>query len=375
MQVQTRVGQIKIIIVMGSFRKPHPKKHSLHDLQEIASVLAESMLREREKWLAACIQLMNSLDFGQEKITNKDSHGTSDQIIKSFQIVHALSFANMQNYTKSNIREFTRLLCALVCSEDWDKCEPFVQRYTELKQEYRDDKLHEHFLKFSEDLSLATAGSSIGILLAPAVDATVVDFYYRTIFLVAVAFDDKEMCTKLRKSIEKLCNEDQQTLPEASINEKTIKSIEEKAAELPDTCRVLIGIVEPSLRRDHSDFFAIPNAMYFTLYATIACVWTACVRLHFDVSKQRRTPIEKKVQENLAKLHPEAIREYENIHRFVSERLLLERDRKKRGSLMFKLASSWVVYRMLGCEPSGKYAKLVECLESVFMNDTSGYWK
>lgn len=363
---------------MGSFRNLFKKKHSLHDLQEIASALSESMLTEREKWFATCIQLMNSLDFGQEKITNKDLGGISDQIIKSFQIVHALSFANMQNYTKSNIVEFTHLLCTLVCSEDLEKCEPFVQRYTELKQEYRGDKFHEQFLKFSEDLSLAIAGSSIGMLLAPAVDATVVDFYYRTIFLVAVAFDDKETCTRLRKSIEKLHNKDQKTLPEATTNEivsETIKSIEEKAAELPDACRVLIGIVEPSLRRDHSDFFAKPNALYFTLYATIACVWTACVRLHFDASKQKRTPLEKEVKENLAKLHPEAIMEYENIHQFVSERLLLESDRKKRGPLMFKLASSWVAYRILRCEPSDKDAKLVESLASVFMNETSGYWK
>lgn len=166
------------------------------------------MLRERKKWFATCIQLMNSLDFGQEKITNSDLSGTSDQIIKSFQIVHSLSFANMQNYTKSDIGEFTRLLCALVCSEDLGKCEPFIQRYTELKQEYRGGKFHEQFLKFSEDLSLAIAGSSIGMLLAPAVDATVVDFYYRTLFLVATAFDDKETSTRFRKIIENLHSKD-----------------------------------------------------------------------------------------------------------------------------------------------------------------------
>jgi len=284
----------------------------------------------------------------------------------------------MQNYAKSNIGEFTRLLCALVCSKDWNECEPFVQRYTELKQEYRGDKYFEQFLKFSEDLSLAMAGSSIGMLLAPAVDATVVDFYYRNLFLVAVAFDDKETCTSLGKSIEKIHSKDKQTSPETTTDEivsETIKSIEEKAVELPDACRVLVGIVEPSLRRDHSDFFALPNASYFTLYATIAYVWTACVRLHFNVTKQKRTPLEKKVQENLAKLHPEAIREYENVHRFVSERLLLENDRKKRGPLMFNLASLWVAYRILGHEPSDKDAKLVESLSSLFMNETSGYWK
>lgn len=365
-------------MIVPFFRNLLAKKRSLHDLQEIASALAESLLAERQKWFATCIRLINSLDFGQEKITNADLSGTADQIIKSFQIVHALAFANMQNYTGSHIGGFTRLLCSLVCGEDWDKCKPFVQRYTELKKEYQGEKFYEQFLKFSNDLSLAVAGSSIGMLLAPAVYATVVLFYYRNLFLVAAAFDDKETSTRLRKSIEKLRSKDKQTLPEATGDEivsETIKSLEEKAAELPGACRVLIGIVEPSLRRDHSDFFAMPNALYFTLYGTIACVWAACLRLHFDVSEQRRTSLEEEVQENLAKLHPEAIKEYENVHRFVSERLLLESDRKKRGPLMFRLADSWVAYKILGHEPTGKDAKLVESLASVFVNETSGYWK
>jgi hypothetical protein len=62
-------------MVMGFFRNLLEKKRSLNDLQEIASALAESMLTERQKWFATCIRLMNSLDFGREKITNADLGG------------------------------------------------------------------------------------------------------------------------------------------------------------------------------------------------------------------------------------------------------------------------------------------------------------
>lgn len=148
-----------------------------------------------------------------------------------------------------------------------------------------------------------------------------------------------------------------------------------KADDLLDGARVLVGILEGRLRRDHADFFKRPNAGMFTFYATVACVWCACVRLHFDIDKEIRTSTEMRVQESLEKWHSDAINKYREVHEFVSESLLEEQDRKKRGDLLFVLAAYWVLGMIADVDEIPSCANLAGSLASLFKSETAGYWK
>lgn len=207
-----------------------------NDLLNISSMLASSMRLLREKWFDACIKSINLFDFSKFKLINSSDSAKNmikdianmklfeapDKIIKSFQVVHILSFANMQNYAKSNIGEFTRLLCTIVYGEELDSCKPLIQRYTELKEKHHGENFYEQFLKFSEDLSLIIAGISINMVLdcekfaqaetgrigvawflQQAVDMVVLDFYYRNLFIVAEVFGDEETARQLLITINK----------------------------------------------------------------------------------------------------------------------------------------------------------------------------
>jgi hypothetical protein len=183
-------------------------EQALPDLPSIASFLGAELKSEREKWFSACRELMKaferSFDTRKTHVKTTRLDGEASHIIKSFQIVHVLSFINMQGYADERIGQFTRLLCSYVCDADWNQCQPYVQRYTELKQQFRGDRFHGQFLKFSEDLALTITRGPMGMLLAPAIDATVVNFYWRNLLLAACAFGDKETANKLLESIRRL---------------------------------------------------------------------------------------------------------------------------------------------------------------------------
>jgi hypothetical protein len=108
----------------------------------------------------------------------------------------------MKQYTE-DIGEVTRLLCEKVCGTQYESCAPYIERYTDLKKELRGEKFNEQFLKFSEDISLSIVGVPGGMLLAPAIDATVMDFYTRNLVLAAHAFEDNETANKLVSGIKK----------------------------------------------------------------------------------------------------------------------------------------------------------------------------
>jgi hypothetical protein len=180
----------------------------IDDLSSIATALAHDLEVERVKWFDACIELMKtadqSLDPEHQHVKADQIDGNPNYIIKSFQVVHVLSFIHMQQYVGDRIGDLTRQLCTCVFETDWEESQPHVQRYTEFKERFRGDQFHEQFLKFAEDFSLAITGGPMGMLLAPAIDATVVDFYYRNLLLAAKAFDDRETGESLLQSIRKL---------------------------------------------------------------------------------------------------------------------------------------------------------------------------
>lgn len=180
----------------------------IDSLESIASDLANDLETERTKWFAACIELMrvadHSLGTDQPHIKVKQINGEPDQIIKSFQFVHVLSFINMQKYVGDKIGDLTRNLCNYMFGVELDQSQRHIKRYSDLKERYRGDQFREQFLIFTEDLALAITQAPIGMLLVPAIDSTVVSFYYRSLLLAAIAFDDVETGESLLKSIRQL---------------------------------------------------------------------------------------------------------------------------------------------------------------------------
>jgi len=175
----------------------------MRNISEIASELAYRTETQRKKWFDACLQLITHMNKGRSKIENPTLNGTTEYIIKSFQLVHILSFIHMQRYSE-DIGEFTRILCDQVCSSYYEYCAPYIDRYTKLKQEHRGEKFEEQFLIFAADIALSIVGSPAGMMLAPAVDATVFDFYTRNLILAAHAFENNETANKLLTGIKKL---------------------------------------------------------------------------------------------------------------------------------------------------------------------------
>ena len=171
-------------------------EQSLHDFLSVASFLSGKLKSEREKLFSACKESMHilerSLGMKETHVKTAQLDGEISNIIKSFQIVHVLSFINMQGYAGKRIGEFTQLLCSCVCETDLNQCQPYIKQYTQLKMLFRGDQFHEQFLRFSEDLACSIAGGPGGMLLSLAVNAMVVDFYQANLLLAVCAFGDME---------------------------------------------------------------------------------------------------------------------------------------------------------------------------------------
>lgn len=192
---------------MNFIKRIFGKGEEVKNLHKIASELAKRTETQRAKWFDACIEGMRIMSekMKVEKFKNTSLQGNTDLIIKSFQLVHILSFINMRGYLNSeDMDAFTKILCNYVCGDEIDKCTPYINRYSEIKKEKRGEQFMEQFLLFSEDIALSITGSSIGMLLAPGIDATVFDFYTRNLSLTAHEFGDNEIAEQLFQSIEQM---------------------------------------------------------------------------------------------------------------------------------------------------------------------------
>jgi hypothetical protein len=371
---------------MGFFRNRLDKKRRLHELEKRSVELAHHMKTEREMWFTLCIELSNSciestssFNLGQDKISVSYLDGDPSNIIKSFQIVHVLSFINMRQYVSSKCDEFFTMLTSHVFGDDLYKCTYFIKRYMVLEGEDQTESFNKSFLRFSDDLSRSLSTNPYTIpLISHAITTTMPKFHYSTYLLVAKVFGDEAICARLQHILDNINSDKMQPVNGSTTNHSASEpasALEEKAAQVPDVCRMMIGLDEHRFRRDYPGFFEFPDAKYFTIYSTVACALTACIRLHFDVIEEQRTSIEMIVQNNLAELYPEALEDFQDAYRFVSERIMLESDRKMRGQLLFQLAASWVLQRILGHEPGEKDLDLVDNLAALFIEETSRCWK
>lgn len=173
-----------------------------------STLLANRMKEERDPWFRLCCRLLQDaqehLNTGKSIDLDMKLEGGAERIVKAFQFVHILGFISDRQYVDDDdFFELTRLLIARTFLRDWENCKAHVGRYSSLKKKYTGDRFPEQFLKFSEDLASEIIGPSGGMISAPAIDATMVVFYWRNLLVAAEAFGDEESKDSLLRDIER----------------------------------------------------------------------------------------------------------------------------------------------------------------------------
>ena len=104
-------------------------KNQTKNLERIASQLVKRMEIARTKWFDACIEgirMMAKVSKWSQEVDSALKRNT-DSMIKSFQLVHALSFINMKGYlSSSEMGPFNNILCDYICGAELDKCLPSI---------------------------------------------------------------------------------------------------------------------------------------------------------------------------------------------------------------------------------------------------------
>ena len=188
---------------MSLFKKIFGQKRRPRDLPKLAAGIAEHARIERIKWFDFCTALVRKNRIGEDQIKSLSLSGEREFIIKSFQLVHILSFIQAHKYLESEIRDFSGLLRERVCGKDRDSCRPHIDRYAQLKEEKFGKQFHEQFRAFADDLAVSIAVPSAAATLALAIDAMISEFYIKNLRLAAIAFNDKRTADDLLRRIQK----------------------------------------------------------------------------------------------------------------------------------------------------------------------------
>jgi hypothetical protein len=161
--------------------------------------------------------------------------------------------------------------------------------------------------------------------------------------------------------------------------ETFIKSVLlDKARELADSCRILVGIIEPRILKKYPELAVGQESHWFTMYGTVACVACACIRIGGDVPKEYRTDVEIEARQGLEEWYDESIKSFEEAIEYIKEHILDEQDRKKRYFHIFQLSALWFVGKLMSIESisiDDKFANTIASdIADIFRNETAGYW-
>ncbi len=153
----------------------------------------------------------------------------------------------------------------------------------------------------------------------------------------------------------------------------------DKARELADSCRILVGIIEPRILKKYPELAVGQESQWFTMYGTVACVACACIRIGGDVPKEYRTEVELKARQGLEEWYEESLGFFEEAVEYIKEHILDVQDRKKRYYHIFQLASLWFVGKLMTIESisiEDKFANTIASeIAEIFRNETAGYWR
>jgi len=114
----------------------------------------------------------------------------------------------MQGYVGTHINDLSRLLTAKIFVGDRTECEPYVERYTRIKQQLTGDRFREQFLHVSEDLTHSLIiRPADGIAATVIIDLMLGVIYPRILIVSAEAFGDTETSAPLREDLRRQAEE------------------------------------------------------------------------------------------------------------------------------------------------------------------------
>jgi hypothetical protein len=116
----------------------------------------------------------------------------------------------------------------------------------------------------------------------------------------------------------------------------------EKASDAPIMFRILMDTLKRSLERNYLGLSQCPGWNDFVMVATVGGCTSLAIRLHFDVDKTQRSPLERQMRKLLQQGFPDSESAYIKCYRFVTESLA-EIPRPERGKYLFLLIAMWVV--------------------------------
>jgi len=150
-------------------------------------------------------------------------------------------------------------------------------------------------------------------------------------------------------------------------------SLHEKAKEAPSSFRILMEALQGRLEREFIQLKKVTGWQHFVEVSTVAGCVSLALRLHFDVSEEKRTNTELKMREYLSNLFPHSEQLYERCHGFVTDSLL-DIPRPERPKHIFVLIAMWVIEGLSDGKELENQNYIVAQLAYLYQNETIGYW-
>lgn len=149
----------------------------------------------------------------------------------------------------------------------------------------------------------------------------------------------------------------------------------QKADELVDLARFTAQMfVKPMCCK----FPQLRNASRFEeweFFATVLGVWSAFVRIQFDLPRAMVDDVETRVLKNLKAWHPRAVTAFNDLQLFVLNLIAKESDRSKRRELTELSGGTWLVWNVTNKQVIADEGILTGALGNLFVGEFSVYWR
>jgi hypothetical protein len=164
----------------------------------------------------------------------------------------------------------------------------------------------------------------------------------------------------------------QQSLKNGHFSSKTSM---EKAEDAPITFRILIDILQRQLEKAYPQVLLLPQWAMFQMAGTVAGCVALAIRLHFEVPKDQRTPLELTMRRILQKRFPDSEKTYDDCHFFISESLIEIPRSERSGDAIFILLAMWILDVVSGGKEINQHELVITHIAEVYQNETAGFWR
>lgn len=151
------------------------------------------------------------------------------------------------------------------------------------------------------------------------------------------------------------------------------KDLLEKAQDAPNVLRIIMDTIRIRLERDYPQVMTYPQWSAFDFACTVAGTVALAVRLHYDLPKEQRTPLELSMREVLQKRFPQSEQAYMDCYKSLNESLM-NLPISERDKYPFALLGYWVVMAVSEGIKVDNEEMILSLIALKLQNDTVGYW-